>query len=305
MRKRLPYLALLFITLIWGTTFPLVKAALLYTTPLTFNLVRMALAASVLIALNWSSVRQTSGRDLQFGALTGLFLALGYQSQTAGLARTTASKSAFITGLVVVLVPLLSVFPKFRAGAKPGMWAFLGAAVAFVGLILLTAEPGANLFSGFGLGELLSLCCAVAFAGHLLVVARAAQIMPARRLGTLQIAFCALTMMVTLPLGGKPMFHVEPVLLTALVVTALFATALAFTVQSWAQSHIPANHAALLFTMEPVFAWLFSLLFLGERLSPKALGGAGLILAGILVAELMPSGPTSPENRAILPSAEL
>jgi drug/metabolite transporter (DMT)-like permease len=162
------------------------------------------------------------------------------------------------------------------------------------------------LLSGFGLGEALSLVCAVAFAGHLLVVARAAGTMPARRLGTLQIVFCAITMLVTLPVGGTPHFRAAPVVWVALGVTALFATALAFTVQSWAQARIPASHAALLFTLEPVFAWLFSLFFLGERLSLRALAGAGLILAGILLAELLPLvGTTEPENRAILPSAEL
>lgn len=310
MRRLLPYFALIFITLIWGTTFPLVKAALVGTSPLMFNLLRMVLASAVLLVLNWPLVRSASRRDLRLGALTGVCLALGYQFQTAGLARTTASKSAFITGLVVVLVPLLSVVPRFRAGAKPGAWAFAGAAVAFCGLILLTAEPGAGLLSGFGLGEALSLLCAIAFAAHLLVIARAAGTMPARRLGTLQICFCAITMLVTLPVGGSPRVHSEPILWIALGVTAIFATALAFTVQSWAQGHIPASHAALLFTLEPVFAWLFSLTFLGEHLSPRALAGAGLILLGILVAELIPAlgggtGTTGPENRAILPSAEL
>lgn len=310
--KLLPYTLLLLVTLVWGTTFPLVKAALRDTTPLTFNLVRMALAALVLLAVNARSLRALSASELRFGGLAGALLGLGYQFQTAGLARTSASRSAFLTGLVVVLVPLLSLVPGAApSGARrPSFTAFAGAALAFAGLILLTSPPASanhpvGLFAGIGRGEALTLACAVAFATHLLTLAHAAQRMSARRLGTLQIAFCALTMAVTLPLGGRPSLHLTPVLAIALAVTALFATAAAFTIQSWAQQHLPASHTALIFTMEPVFAWLFSLLFLGERLSPRALGGAALILAGILLAEFPFAGPTSPERQVILPSAEI
>jgi drug/metabolite transporter (DMT)-like permease len=121
--------------------------------------------------------------------------------------------------------------------------------------------------------------------------------MPARRLGTLQISFAALTMLVFLPLEkltpGGIHFQSVPVVWAALAVTALLATAAAFTIQSWAQQHLPASHTALIFTLEPVFAWLFSLLFLGERLGPRALTGAGLILAGILLAELASTPPSA------------
>ena len=301
-RQLAAHLALIGVTLVWGTTFPLVKAALHDTTPLAFNLLRMTIAFAVLAALNFRSL---STQHLKFGAAAGLFLALGYQLQTAGLAHTTASKSAFLTGLVVVIVPLLSTIPgvALPGSPKPSFAAFLGAAIAFAGLTLLTSDPGSGtaLLSGMHLGEWLCLGCAIAFAAHLLVLARAAHRVPARQLSTLQIGFAALTMLVTLPLGGTPHLALTPIVLWALAITALLATAAAFTLQSWAQQHLPASHTALIFTLEPVFAWLFSLIFLHERLGPRSLTGAGLILAGILLAEL---GPTLRPKRSILPLAD-
>ncbi|MGA8939932.1 MAG: DMT family transporter, partial [Acidobacteriaceae bacterium] len=138
------------------------------------------------------------------------------------------------------------------------------------------------------------------FAAHLLMLARAAPRVSARRLGTLQIGFAAVVMLVTLPLGGRPHFHGTAMVWIALGVTAVLATAAAFTIQSWAQQHLPASHTALIFTLEPVFAWLTSLLFFGEQMGRRALVGAGLILAGILLAELR---PTSRGRSQLLPIA--
>ncbi len=301
------HLLLLAVVLVWGTTFSLVKAALADTTPMLFNLLRMALAFAVLAAVNAPALRGLSRAEVKLGAVAGVLLGLGYQLQTVGLAHTTATKSAFLTGLVVVMVPLLSALPGVRARGveRPGLDVYAGAALAFAGLVLLTtptAGSGWELLAGMRLGEWLSLGCAVAFAGHLLVLARAAPRVSARRLGTLQIGFAALLMMVTLPLGGRPTLQAAPELWLALGVTAVLATAAAFTIQSWAQQHLPASHTALIFTLEPVFAWLTALLFFGERLGPRALAGAGLILAGILLAELSPlSRPTSRGGGGLIP----
>jgi drug/metabolite transporter (DMT)-like permease len=303
------HLLLLAVVLVWGTTFSLVKAALADTTPLLFNLLRMTLAFLVLAAVNLRRLHKISRQELALGAAAGLFLALGYQFQTAGLAQTTAAKAAFITGLVVVLVPLLSAIPGVAAAGTSVLTidTLAGAVLAFAGLVLLTTPPhtGLALFSGLGFGELLCLACALAFAAHLLVLAKAAVRVSARTLGTLQIGFAALVMLLTLPMGGHIFLRPTPVLWLALGVTAVLATAAAFTIQSWAQQHLPATHTALILTLEPVFAWLTGLLLLGERLSPRALTGAGLILAGIVLAELRPvsrgrgeRGQTSPVDPA-------
>ena len=298
------HLLLLAVVIVWGTTFSLVKAALANTTPLIFNLLRMLLAFLVMAAVNWRSLRGMSRKNLGLGAAAGVFLGLGYQFQTSGLARTTASKAGFITGLVVVLVPLMSSLPRVAlpGSGKPTLDAYVGALLAFIGLVLLTTPPGsgAAIFSGIGWGEWLCLAGAVAFAAHLLILSRAAPTVSARRLGTLQIGFAALVMLVTLPLGGPVEFHSTRILWIALAVTSVLATAAAFTIQSWAQQRLPASHTALIFTLEPVFAWLTALLFFGEQLGHRAMLGAILILAGILVAELRPSSRRSAEASAIL-----
>lgn len=292
-RSLTAHLLLLGVTLVWGSTFPLVKAALRDCSPLLFNLLRMVLATVALLAVNWRALRQATQRELAYSTLAGIFLGLGYQFQTAGLTLTTPTTSAFITGLVVVIVPLLTVFSAVRpSGTRPARpSAFAGAFIAFAGLVLLTTPSGssAGVFSGFHLGEALTLACAFSFAAHLLTLSHAAAFTRARTLGATQIAVATLLMLVTLPLGGRPHLHVTPVLLVALAVTGLLATAVAFTIQSWAQRHLSPTHTALILTLEPVFAWLTSLLFLGERLSPRALSGAGLILGGILLTELLPA----------------
>ena len=301
-RSLLAHVLLIAVTLVWGSTFALVKAALNNASPLCFTLLRMTLAAALLLLVNARALRGVTPGQIRLCALAGFLLAIGYELQTVGLSRTTASKSAFLTGLVVVFVPLLSALPgvRTRGTPRPRLAAYMGALIAFGGIVLLTREPGAGLtlLAGMHLGEWLSLACAVAFAFHLLTLARGAGNVPPRVLGTLQIAFAALVMLLLLPLGGHPRLHWTPTLITALAVTSVLATAAAFTIQSWAQGHLPASHTALIFTLEPVFAWLTSLLFFGEHLGSRALFGAVLILLGIVLAEL---GPTTVSEAALLP----
>jgi drug/metabolite transporter (DMT)-like permease len=298
------HLLLLAVVAVWGATFALVKDALQDASPLLFNMVRMTIAAIALILINHRSLRHLTKRSLLSGLVVGIFLAAGYQFQTAGLARTSAAKSAFITGLVVVFVPILTAIPAIRpeSAHAPRWTSALGAALAFGGLLLLTTPAGttwATLFSSIGFGDLLTLVCAVAFAGHLLALAHTSPRVPIAQLATLQIAAAALIMAMTLPLGGQLYLHLTPRLIVALAVTSLIATAAAFTIQSWAQQHLPPTHTALLLTLEPVFAWLISFLFLGERLGTRSLAGAALIFVGILITELLPTAdpvPTYPAS---------
>src|SRR5665213_4175044 len=160
-KRTLAHVLLIAAVLVWGTTFTLVKAALADISPLLFNLLRMLLAFFILAAINWKSLRAISRRELRYASAARIFLGLGYQFQTTGLARTTPSKSAFITGLVVVVVPLLCLIPGARPPGLPQTrWTgLLGALIAFAGLILLTTPPGSggSLFKGIGLGEGLTL----------------------------------------------------------------------------------------------------------------------------------------------------
>ena len=297
-RRRLAFVLLLGVVMVWGCTFALVKRAIEDASPLLFNLIRFALAAVVLVCMSWRSVRRVSRASVRGGVVAGSLLAAGYELQTAGLARTTAIRSAFITGLVVVFVPLLCFVPRLRGPgqARPGWQALVGAGAAFAGLFLITTPAGVtagSLVGSIGVGDVLTLGCALAFAGHLLALSRLATL-PAAELVPLQIAVCTVVMAGCLPLGGAVTLQVTPRLVVALLITSLLATAGAFWVQTWAQQHLPATTTALVLTMEPVFALMFSMLFLGERLSLRAGAGAGLILGGIAVTELLlPTTPVS------------
>jgi drug/metabolite transporter (DMT)-like permease len=288
----LAYLLLLSVVIVWGATFALIKDALSDVSPLLFNLLRMTLAFLALAIINYRHLRNLSRSALLSGLVVGIFLAAGYQFQTAGLARTTPAKSAFITGLVVVFVPLLTAVLILRPpGTHAPRWnAVVGALTAFSGLVLLTTPTGTrphDIFTTIGIGDLLTLACALAFAGHLLATAHTSPHFPAPQLATLQIGFATLFMAITLPLGGELHIIPTPRLLIAIVVTSLLATAAAFTIQSWAQQHLPPLQTALVLTLEPVFAWLTSMIFYHERLGPRALTGAALILAGIACTELL------------------
>jgi drug/metabolite transporter (DMT)-like permease len=296
-------LLLLATVLIWGTSFAVVKSALTQASPLLFNLIRMTLATLALAIYNRKALRHITRPQLKAGVLAGLFLAAGYQFQTFGLARTSPAKSAFITGLVVVLVPLLTFIPFVRPTGtrRPGVTTILGALLAFAGLLLLTTPAGTDpraLFTSISAGDLLTLACALAFAFHLLTIARVSPGIPAGLLATLQIAAAALLMLLTLPLQtltGPISLHLTPGLIFAWLLTALLGTAAAFTIQSFAQQHLPPTQTVLILTLEPVFAWLTALLLLHDRLGRRSLAGAALILLAIAFIELLPSATHTTE----------
>ncbi len=292
------HILLLCVVCIWGSTFVVVKDALADVSPLLFNLLRMTLAFLCLALVYRGHLGRIDRRSLLAGATVGLCLAIGYQFQTAGLRLTTPSKSAFITGMVVVLVPLLSAIPFLRPrSAGPGLppWNVVcGALVAFLGIVFLTTPAGAGFaLRGINLGDVLTFGCAIGFSLHVLALAHLSPRIPFEQLAILQIGFCALFMAITMPLLEHPWIHWSPRVVIALLVTALLATAAAFAVQSWAQKYLPAAHTALILALEPVFAWITSFLFFGELLSRRSAAGALLILAGIAVTELIPA-PVQP-----------
>ena len=295
------YILMTLVVAVWGSTFVVIKGALSDATPAAFNLIRMTFAFVLLgVAYHraWRTIRRT---QIAAGAVVGLCLAAGYQFQTIGLVRTTPSKSAFITGLVVVLVPLFSMVPALRPpGARPPRWnAFMGAALAFLGIVLITAPPvgtagartaGAFLpdFSSINLGDVLTLGCSISFAFHCIALGHTSPRIPFKPLAIMQVGFCALFMAVSLPMIEHPQVHVTARLVIALIVAAALATAAAFSIQSWAQSILPTTPMALILALEPVFAWITSFVVTGERLGMVAAIGAILILGGIALTELVP-----------------
>lgn len=280
-----------------------VKDALRDASPLFFNLLRMGIATAVLAAIYHRDLRRLRRSYLAGGALVGLCLAAGYSFQTAGLARTTPAKSAFITGLIVVIVPLLCAAPWLRPAGmrRPGVAAYIGAVLAFAGIVLLTTPahtPWLSLLASIHIGDLLTLLCALGFSFHVLALAHISPRMPLGALAVLQLAFCTLVMGLALPIFEHPRIHLSPGLIVALLVTGVLATAVAFTVQSWAQQRLSATQTALILSLEPAFAFLTSYLFYGERLSLRASAGALLILGGIAFTELLPLTPRASAHEA-------
>lgn len=277
-------LALLVVVLIWGSTFVLVKEALRDASTLLFLALRFSLAA-VALALafggrytGFTAVR----RSLAGGVLAGLCLFSGYYFQTLGLRYTTPSKSAFITALSIVMVPLLVSFVHKSA---PHLAEAAGVVLATAGLGLLMLE-GESL--SFKVGELLTLVCAVSFAVHIVVIGHYAGKVSFEWLSLSQVSTAAVIALGTFWWAETPQLRWSRDLLVALAVTALLATALAFTVQAWAQRHTSATRTALIFALEPVFAWATSFVLIGEKLSPRGMAGGVLILSGVVLAELKP-----------------
>lgn len=290
--------ALLTVALVWGATFVMVKEALSDIRPLAFLFVRFSLAFLVLLPLCWRPLRRGGIAMAIRGALIGWWLFAGYATQTIGLQWTTAGKAGFITGLAVVFVPLLTAVAARR---MPSRASLVGVGLATLGLGLMTL--GGDLRPAPG--DLWVLACALCFAMHIITVGRSGARTTAEAAGFAgaQIAATALyagvaTLALETPywlalLSGvgpgapqpnMPSFSADVIL--ALGVTAVLATAAAFAIQNIAQRHTTPTHTALIFSSEPVFAAAFAWLLAGERFGVRAIFGAGLILGGILLAEL-------------------
>jgi drug/metabolite transporter (DMT)-like permease len=270
-------LALVGVTAIWGCTFLLVKDALDQASPVLFLAFRFGLAAFVLGLV----YRRRVVRDgIVPGIVAGLFLSAGYAFQTIGLQFTTASKSAFLTSMLTPMVPLAAAL-VYRRGPRPKELA--GIAVASFGMVLMTVP---ETLAGLNRGDVLSFLCAVSFAGQVVAVSYFS--------GRGNFETLALFQMLTASVlsFGSFWFLESPKLIwgsqvvIAIAATGLLASALAFSVQAWAQQYTSVNRAAIIYTLEPVFAWLTSWFVAGERLSGRAGLGAVLILFGILIVEL-------------------
>lgn len=266
-------LALVLMCVFWGGTFVIVKEALGDVSTLLFLTLRFGLAAIILIALGGKPFRLP-------GAIVGIFLFLGYFLQTQGLRWTTASKSAFITGLAVVLVPLGYAMISRRS---PGWEAILGALLAVAGVALLTdVLTNMGVSTSINRGDIWTLGCAIAFAIHILLVSHYSPRMRALDLAASQTLSATLLGTVCFPWATAVSFRSSPRMWIAVVTTGVLCTALGFTVQAWAQRFTTATHAALIYSSEPVFAWITSAIVLKERLGYRGMVGSLLILAGIV-----------------------
>lgn len=272
----MPRLALLLTTLIWGATFPATKAALEQIPPLSFLFLRFLLG-SLLIAIWFAAMGHRLRRDrgiLRAAGIATGFLFLGYVFQTVGLRYTSASNSAFLTALYVIIVPL--ILRRFDRRV------ILAAAVATVGLWLLV-KPSTTMSQG----DLMTLACAAAFAAHIVCLERFTRLFDAPSLLLWQMAAMTLLFVPTMWWEQAPAGAFAPtsVLLVGLGVTGGLATG-AFAVQMWAQQLVPAQQVALVFASEPAYAAWLSWYFLGETLDAQGWLGSGLILLAVIVGAL-------------------
>jgi drug/metabolite transporter (DMT)-like permease len=279
-------LALAGISLIWGSTFVVVKDALDDVSTILFLALRFSVAALAL-ALIYRRKLLFGGfarnPALAGGILAGGLLIAAYFLQTHGLRYTTASKSAFITGLSIPLVPLVSSVVYRRA---PRWIELAGIAIATCGMALLTVD-WSTLQIHFG--DVLTFGCAIGFALHIVVVGEYSRRTGFEMLSLIQIAVAAAAALLSFWWMETPRLVWSVSVAGAIGVTGLLATALAFTVMTWAQQNTTPTHTALMFALEPVFASLTSYVLLGEVLGPVGAAGAGLILAGVLLVELKPA----------------
>lgn len=276
--------ALLLASAVWGWTFVLVKDALREVGPLGFLALRFTLAAVLAAPFLLRQPEAHSHTNWRWGAILGLALFGGYLFQTWGLVHTTAQKSGLITGLSVVLVPLLAwVF-----GRRPVRRTWLGVALAGSGVALL-ALGGGKLAGGSAFGDLLTVFCAVSFALHLVFVDRYAKAGNPRALLLPQVGVVALLSLAGAAAGGENFtLALSAQVWAAVAVTGALATTGAFALVLWAGHRISASRMAVVLATEPVFAGLFGWLLLGEVFLPLQAVGAALVMAGILT-QLFPS----------------
>ena len=269
--------ALIAMTAIWGVTFVQVKDAVALYPLFAFLAVRFAIATLTLAVPGTRRVRSLGSPGIAAGALLGLLLAAGYALQTAGLERTTVSGTGFITGMYVVLTPLIAL-AFFRSRIAAVTWA--GVTVSTVGLALLS-----GVHAGSVVGDLLVLGAAAVYSLQIVLMERFAPRYDAVAFTLVEMAAaCTGLGVVALARSELGVPHGWTVW-GALLVTGVFASALGFLVQTWAQQRTSATRTALAFTMEPVFAALFGITLAGDRLGALGWTGCAAIMVGILLAE--------------------
>jgi drug/metabolite transporter (DMT)-like permease len=288
-RRTLKADALLLATaMIWGLAFVAQRAGMEHIGPFTFNGIRFALGALSLLPL-WLAGRvgRTAKRPappggarwtLLGGLAAGLALFLGATLQQVGIVYTTAGKAGFITGLYVVLVPILGLLWRHRLG--PGGWA--GALAAAGGLYLLSVREDLSI----GLGDSLVLVGAFFWAAHVLIIGRFTSRVAAIDLAALQFSICSALSLVMMAILERPTLDGIAAAAVPILYGGIFSVGVAFTLQVFAQRDAGPTATAILLSLEAVFAALGGWVLLGETLSPRAILGCGLMLGGVLLSQL-------------------
>ena len=267
--------ALLTVSAAWGFSFIVMKDAIQRQSVNNFLFTRFTLAVIVMILIRPQTIKLFNKDLLQRGGLAGIFLGLGYIAQTLGLERTGAAITGFITGVYVVLTPLIA---SFVLKEKITKFTWLCIAVATFGLGLLSIR-------GFsvGIGEMFVLASAVLFAAHIIALSKWSSGRDVYAMTVIQLSMCAVLAGIASAIEGYSLPPDDGVW-GVVIFTAVFATAIAFIVQTWSQAHMSATKVAVILTMEVVFAALFAIVIGGERLTVQtAFGGILVVVAMYLI----------------------
>jgi drug/metabolite transporter (DMT)-like permease len=272
---------------IWGATFVVVKNALGGVSAVLFLALRFSLATIVLaILFRKPLLAGAVWKGASRAPIVGVFLFVGYLFQTQGLRFTSPAKSAFLTGLTSVLAPILA---SFVYGSKPRISEVFGLVTAIAGLALLTGLGIRQPLGGVNRGDVLTVCCAGAFAAHIVTLGHFSRTVGFSALSLIQVGTVAVLGLALFPWTESPRIEWQPAVFWAILITGILATALALTVQAWAQRFTTSTRTALIFMLEPAVAWLTSYLLAGEGLTRSGAAGAALILGGVLLVELKPA----------------
>ena len=259
------------VTAVWGWTFVLVKDAITHYPTLPFLQLRFILAFLVMAIVVH---RLPARKEVRVGVAAGGVLAAGYLTQTVGLTMTSPGNSGLITGLFVVFTPLIDrVF-----GVRLRWWTLTAVAAALIGTVLLVGGP-----AGVGLGDILTVACALMFALHIVLLSHWSPGLRSAPLAMVQMGTSALIFT-----GGGSWtlrFPSQDVWI-AIVITGVFASALAFYIQTWAQQHLSASRTALILTTEPAWALAAAVILAGQRFGPLQAVGAALVLSAIVGHEV-------------------
>jgi drug/metabolite transporter (DMT)-like permease len=262
-----------------------VKDAVALADPFTFLALRFLLGAVLLSIVAWRGMR--AGPLLRAGIGLGILLFAGFACQTSGLQFTTPSRSAFLTGLSVLLVPFLSIAFHRR---RPSRASMVGVVLAVAGLWALAGGGiGSGTGARLGKGDGLTLACALAFALHITLIEHLARAHRPAPLVAVQLWTVAVLAAVTVGTVGSRL-QPTPAFWSAVLITGVGGSAVALLLQAWAQARTTAVRAALVYALEPVFAAAYSVALGREQLGVRELGGGGLIILGVLVSELGAAG---------------
>jgi drug/metabolite transporter (DMT)-like permease len=271
--------ALLLITVVWGTTFPLLRVTVEKITPYDVIALRFTIAGILLALIYWRRVLRSGRVAVWDGVRTGLFMAAGYLTQAIGLTTTSTPRSAVLTAMAVVFVPFIS-FLVLRTGVVAGEAAGVG--LAFLGLVFFYSDAGVGLRSG----DLWTLAGAAAFAAQIVYTNIAARRSDPFAVSALQALVAAAVGWLFVGTQGGLSVPMREIPWSTILYLAVVATAFILVLQTWALGKTSPVRAGVIYSLEPVFAAIFAMAFFREGMSGREVLGSGAILVGVLVAEL-------------------